>query len=273
MQLSRSDWQADSELPRRGHPIGAPRRTEVYVHHTAIVDSDATPNDWETLDTVKSAMRRLQRVRPDLGRDVPYNMVAFFMRDGDLIMCEGRGLYRTGAHTKGHNRSALGVAFQGNFENFAVRRHIDSQLGQFAQWLRMLRNELGFHNLGNVRPDGKQVWGHRDSPKARTLCPGANLYSKLDKIRFIDDEDDTAMDKSTWKIVQNALQAQVPSLYSGRKIDGQPGRNTQIAIRAFERRMALEPRGVVGTLGDPGASMWPATRELLFVTARITLTA
>ena len=265
--LSRAKWEADTILPRRGHPIGPLRRTEVYIHHTVMVDADSTANEWETLEEVNSMMRRLQRIRPDLGLDVPYSMVAFCMSNGELVLCEGRGVGRTGAHTRNHNRSALGIAFQGDFENKALPKNIDAQLSDFAGWLRDLRTEQGFRNLGNSRPKNKQVWGHRDSPSASTACPGKKLFEKLSLIRFIDDEDETTMDKSTWRVVQRALQAQNPSLYAGKRIDGKPGRNTHIALRAFEKRMALETRGVVGASGDPAASIWPATRELLFATA------
>lgn len=265
--LSRSEWGADSELPRRGHPIGAKRRTEVVIHHTVIVDSDATANEWESLDEVKLKMRQLQRMRPDLGLDVPYNMVAFCMAGGELVLCEGRGLERTGAHTKGHNRSALGIAFQGNFESAPLPTGADAQLREFTRWLRDLRNAGGFGNLGSSRPPGAQVWGHRDIPTASTLCPGKALYARLKSIRFIDGEDETAMDISTWKLVQRALQAQKPPLYAGKKIDGKPGRNTSMALRAFEKRMELEPRGVVGDLGSPQAEIWPATRETLIAMA------
>jgi len=265
--LSRADWAADTELPRRGYRIGPLRRTEVFVHHTVIVDADATRNEWETLAEVKFRMRRLQRIRPDLGSDVPYNMVAFCMSDGDLALCEGRGLGRTGAHKRHHNRSALGIAFHGNFESEAAPTNIDINLADLATWLRNLRNVRGFVNLGNSRPGNKQVWGHRDAKSARTVCPGKKLYDRLALIRFIDEEDETAMDKSTWKVVQRALQNQAPPLYAGKVVDGKPGKNTNTAVRAFEKRMNLQPRGVAGTFGDPAAAIWPATRELLFVSA------
>ena len=264
--LSRNAWRADTTLARRGHPIGPVPRTEVYIHHTLVTDADVTANEWNSVATVKSRMRRLQTARPDLGLDVPYNFVAFCMSDDQLVLCEGRGLYRTGAHTRNHNRSALGVAFQGDFETAELPEYIDFQLSELAEWLRTLRNELGFVNLGDSRPGDTQVWGHRDAKSTRTICPGQKLYDKLSLLRFIDEEDDNAMDKLTWKLVQRALQQQSPPLYGGRAVDGKPGRNTNLAVRAFEKRMGLSPRGVVGTLGDPIASIWPATRELLFAT-------
>ena len=265
--LSRNDWGADPTLPRKGYVIGASRRTEVIIHHTATLHGRDAPNEWPTLDAVKARMRWLQTARPDLGLDVPYNMVAFCMRDGGLVVCEGRGLYRTGAHTRDRNRSALGIAFYGEFESGPAPRYFDLQIGMLASWLRTLRNEQGFTKLGYSRPEGRQVWGHREIRSARTLCPGQALQLRLPQIRFIDEEDDTAMDRATWKLVQKALQSQDPPLYAGKRIDGLPGRNTNTAVQAFERRVGLEPRGVIGERDNPNASIWPATRELLFSTA------
>ncbi len=138
------------------------RRTEVFIHHTTVIDGDQSANTWDSLAAVRAQMRRLQTLRTaDLGADVPYNHVAFCMRDGELVLCEGRGLERTGAHTPNHNRSALGIAIQGN------------------------------------------------------------------------------------------------------SIDGKPGRNTHTAVLAYERRLDLDPRGVMGSLNDPIAGIWPTTREML----------
>lgn len=243
----------------------------MFIHHTVVVDSDSTANEWETEIEVAARMRHLQKIRPDLGMDVPYNFVAFCMSHGELLLCEGRGLQRTGAHAKDHNRSAISVAFQGNFQSGALPYKFDSQLLQLAAWLRDLRNKKGFDRLGYSRPERGQVWGHRDAETAKTLCPGQNLYERLTQIRYIDAEDETTMDKPTWKLVQRALQAQEPPLYAGKAIDGKPGRNTNTALRAFEKRMSLTLRGVVGIANDPAAAIWPATRELLFATAAANL--
>ena len=261
--LSRDEWRANPEFPRKGSRVARLSRTEVFIHHTVFTDSDSSPNEWEDLGEVKSRMRRLQTIRPDLGNDVPYSMVAFCMADGELVLCEGRGLDRSGAHTVGHNESALGIAFQGNFESEALPRHFDSQLVSLGQWLRGLILDGGFFNLGKVRPADRDLWGHRDSKP--TACPGQKLFDKLGLIRFVEDE--MVMDKPTWKAVQRALQALEPPLYAGKAIDGIPGRNTDIAVQAFERRKELDARGVMGEANDPEAGIWPATRELLFATA------
>jgi hypothetical protein len=264
--LTREQWGASAEFPRKGSRVARLDRTEVYIHHTVFTDNDASPNEFEDLNEVKSRMRVLQTIRPDLGKDVPYSMVAFCMADGQLVLCEGRGLDRSGAHTRGHNESALGIAFQGNFQTEPLPRHFDDQLASLGKWLNGLILKEGFFNLGRVRPGGRDLWGHRDLKP--TQCPGQQLYDKLGLIRFVEDE--MVMDKATWKAVQRALQALNPPLYAGKAIDGIPGRNTDIAVQAFERRQELTARGVVGEANDPEAGIWPATRELLFAAAAAT---
>lgn len=264
--LSRRQWGADRALPRRGHPIGPARRTEVFVHHTALINRAGRANLWADLAQVRVAMRELQILRrEDLGADVPYNAVAFCMAGGELVVCEGRGLWRTGAHTHDHNRSALGIAFQGDFEARLPPPGFDAYLAQLGLWLRGLRQREGFARLGDRRPPGRHAFGHRDA--SATACPGAGLYARLPALRFIPEDDDMAMDRATWKQTQRALQALDPPLYAGRRIDGKPGRNTDRAVQAFERRLDFETRGVIGEANDPNALIWPATREMLFAIA------
>jgi hypothetical protein len=79
-------------------------------------------------------------------------------------------------------------------------------------------------------------------------------------------ESEEAMDKEPWMRVQESLQALTPPLYEGKEIGGRPGQDTNTSVRAFEKRMNLTQRGVMGPFGDPTSGMWPATRELLFIT-------
>ncbi|HYG81363.1 MAG TPA: peptidoglycan recognition family protein [Pyrinomonadaceae bacterium] len=182
--LSRTDWGARTDLPRLGVLVDPTRRREVFIHHTVIVDSDATKNEFENREEVVSAMRVLQTVRrQDLGADVPYSFVGFCMKSGDLILCEGRGLNRKGAHTKGHNTVALGISLQGNFQDVPLPEHFDAQLTALGNWLRRLRQEEGFVNLGADRPHGRDVFGHRDI--TATACPGKHTFDKLKLIRFL----------------------------------------------------------------------------------------
>jgi hypothetical protein len=182
--LSRAEWGARTDLPRLGVLVDRTRRREVFIHHTVIVDGDATRNEFENREEVLGAMRVLQTARrQDLGADVPYSFVGFCMKSGDLLLCEGRGLNRGGAHTKGHNTVALGIALQGNFQDVPLPGHFDAQLTALGNWLRRLRQEEGFVNLGSDRPHGRDVYGHRDI--AATACPGKHTFDKLKLIRFL----------------------------------------------------------------------------------------
>ena len=182
--LSRDEWGPRTDIPRLGETVARARRTKVFIHHTDVVDDDATANEWETLDEVKRKMRQLQTIRAkDLGADVPYSMVAFCMTNGDLMLCEGRGIDRSGAHTAGQNTPALGISFQGDFENQPPPKRLDAHLAALSGWLRRLREEEGFVNLGSERPATREVFAHQDVKP--TDCPGKHILSRLTQIRFL----------------------------------------------------------------------------------------
>jgi hypothetical protein len=185
--MSRSEWGADTSLPRLRYLVPKGRRTHVIQHHTVGVDNDATPNIWETEAEVRQKMRRLQTIRPDLGLDVPYNYVLFGMQGGDLYVCEGRGEDWTGAHTRGHNTEGIGCAWAGNMEDFLFARRYIRPASRFFGWLK---NERGMTNLGTVHPPGRETFGHRDF--AQTACPGHYLYKEIGDFTFYEEEDDMA---------------------------------------------------------------------------------
>src|SRR5262245_32283058 len=182
--LSRDEWKPKPNLPRLGTIVDRAVRTKVFIHHTDIVDPGPTPNEWDSIDEVKERMRHLQTIRAaDLGADVPYSMVAFCMANGDLVLGEGRGLDRSGAHTKGHNTRGIGIAFQGNFELTPLPAQLDRHLISLGGWLRGLREQQGFVNLGGDHPAGREVFGHRDVKS--TDCPGKHLFQRLPLIKFL----------------------------------------------------------------------------------------
>lgn len=166
--MPRDAWDRRN-LERQGHRVDPHQRTEIAVHHTVTVDDDPTPDTWETPDEVVAHMQRLQVIRPDLGYDVPYSVCCYLMADGGVVMAEGRGLYRTGAHTKGRNTSALGIAFVGNFHDEPKSENLGPYLHQIRDWIRSLER-MGFVNLHHL-------YGHQDVDQ--TACPGRHLYPLL----------------------------------------------------------------------------------------------
>jgi hypothetical protein len=187
---SRKEWGARTDIPRLGYSVNRLDRTELIFHHTVIIDNDATPNFWETLSEVFAKMRQLQTIRPDLGLDVPYSLVIFFMADGTLVVCEGRGLDRTGAHTYAHNTRGIGVAGEGNFELPANLGGYAPLLSRLAGWLKI---DMGMENLGSSHPTsgpnaGAIAFGHRDF--TATSCNGANFYKIIPSLTFAKGEED-----------------------------------------------------------------------------------
>ena len=179
MYLSRGAWGARADIPRLGNLVSSGRRTHVIIHHTVIVDSDATPNLWETVDEVKLKMRQLQTTRPDLGLDVPYNFVIFLMVDGEIVVCEGRGYDRDGAHTYGHNTDGIGIALEGNFD---LRVDVIPYQPAINSFLADLRGV--FANLATIDK-------HQDF--SQTGCPGKSIIDVFSGFAFIEPQEEEIM--------------------------------------------------------------------------------
>jgi peptidoglycan recognition protein len=191
--VTRDSWGANPNLPRLGNRVQRPVRTHVFAHHTVIVDTDPSPNIWETEIEIFAMMRKIQTVRPDLGLDVPYNFVVFLTTINDgIYVCEGRGEDRAGAHTKGHNTKAIATSFAGDFENRLIApEEIERRIelySQFLGWLKFSCSHPAYgqfeplRNLGQLKPSGRNVFFHRDV--AATACPGSKLESHLRRATF-----------------------------------------------------------------------------------------
>ncbi len=193
--VDRKGWKAQNAFPRQGHKVARSRRTHVILHHTVVPDAnDASLVIWETLPEVYKNMRRLQTIRPDLGNDVPYNFVVFLMaKKNGMVICEGRGEDRSGAHTKGHNTASIGIALAGNFHEdnvpgmeVAKRMHL---LSGFLGWLRYAPSHPDYgrfpamKNLGSIRPADRAVYVHQDFKS--TACPGKRALPHLSQLAFI----------------------------------------------------------------------------------------
>ena len=197
--VDRQGWGAKKSFPRMGHRVPRAKRTHVIIHHTVVTDrSDTSPAVWETLREIYRNMRRLQTIRPDLGNDVPYNFVVYLMaRKSGIVICEGRGEDRSGAHTKGHNTEGIGVAFAGNFEDETVAGLEVSKrvylLSGFLGWLKYDPSHLEYgtyramKNLGSMRPSDRAVYFHQDFKN--TACPGKRAIPHLSQLAFIDPKD------------------------------------------------------------------------------------
>lgn len=194
--VDRSGWGADPQFPRKGHRVDRNKRTHIIIHHTVMVDSnDHSPNLWENENEVFAMMKKLQTVRPDLGLDVPYNFVAFLMTGSPkVVICEGRGEDRSGAHTKGHNTAGIAISFAGDFENKPIDSTVISErmplISNFLGWLKFSAshptygNYSPMTNLGELQPKDRAVFFHQDFKN--TACPGEKLKTHLTQLTFVD---------------------------------------------------------------------------------------
>lgn len=193
--LTREQWGHRTDLPRLGATITPSERTEGFIHHVVAIDTDASPNVWETDAECFIRMRGLQTARPDLGLDVPYNFVAFLM-EGELLICEGRGAQRYGAHTQWHNRTGIALSFYGNFQNYATL-YLEAWLPAAGAFFYDLKMGLvpgqgpALPNLGSVYPPDRDVFGHREATdtdgnnvSGGTSCPGRYLFDLLSYVRL-----------------------------------------------------------------------------------------
>ena len=166
--LRRDQWGAYDHLARLGWVVPITQFVGLVVHHTVIVmhDYDADGYHYGDLDDISAYMRYLQgAARPDLGSDVPYSFVLFEgENDDDVVICEGRGFYRTGAHTIGYNSSRWGCALAGDYTE---REPSD------GQWAGL--NWLGAQLADPV--NAQPTLGHRDT--VATQCPGNSAYPLL----------------------------------------------------------------------------------------------
>lgn len=140
--------------------------------------------------------------------------------------------------------------------------------------IRTRRGDTAFRNLADDRmhwqincAKASLATGIDPATVGGVALPRSDMRAPVGTPPASTTESEEIMDKETWMRVQEALQALTPPLYEGKDIDGRPGQDTNTSVRAFEKRMNLTQRGVMGPFGDPTAAMWPATRELLFIIA------
>lgn len=151
-----------------------------------MIDSDTTKNIWENVPEIVTKQQQVQVIRPDLGMDVPYSDCLYFMPNGKIIVCEGRGFVRSGAHTIGYNVTGYGLCFMGNFQDFGPA-NLSPWIPQISDYLGYLKYTIGMINLGPKEP-------HRALNSRYTACPGDGIIRTIPHQRYIDpDEEEEEM--------------------------------------------------------------------------------
>ena len=224
LYLTRADWGADTSLPRKGYTQDRNgvdiylRKTEADIHHSVVIDSDPTPDIWETLEEIKKKSKRMQTIRPDLGNDWPYNHGVYLMPGTAICIAEGRGYNRTGAHTKGHNTIGWGLVFMGNF-HAGPRVNLDP-------WLPAINRYLA-HVKSTELPNLIDIKSHRritqEDNRPYTACPGDDIVIKIP--RFSLEEDDMSQELDS-----RMKQSSVLALIAAKALAGAKITNEEKAI-------------------------------------------
>lgn len=196
--LNRAAWGARTDLPRGGWDKDRNgvdiylRKTDVAMHHSVVIDSDPTPDIWETLDEIKAKSRRMQTIRPDLGNDWPYNHGLYLMPDGVICVAEGRGYNRTGAHTKGHNTVGWGLVFMGNF-HAGPRVRLDAWVPAINRYLVHVRT-TELPNLIVIKSHRRYT---QEDNRPYTACPGDDVVMQIQNFSLEDDMELQELDART----------------------------------------------------------------------------
>lgn len=153
--ISRRQWATHE--PRTGFDGGnQPRR--VILHHTALPEPALIEGDAAA---EASYMRGIERLHLDRGWvGIGYHFVV--MPRGRIF--EGRPIWAIGAHAKGHNRDAVGIALAGNFDEERPARAALASL-------EAIRGRLS----PGARPI--ELLSHRQL--TATACPGSLLCEAL----------------------------------------------------------------------------------------------
>lgn len=167
--IPRSAWAPPSTRPR----VDLDRRERLVVHHTVTIEPDDTPVIWSGRRAILDHQRRLAKMRPDLIDDIPYQLVGYFTA-GPLVIVEGLGLDRIGAHVAGKNTASVGFALAGNFETYEgtpeIFEHHCYEMRYAEQWCSW--------TFGRDLP-----WEPHQAHD-KTLCPGKYVLRLLEELRL-----------------------------------------------------------------------------------------
>ena len=114
LELRRGDWGATIDA---GYPLDPSTIRNWGLHHT-VGPSPRGETLSILLDRITIAMRSLETNHTALAPPgIPYSWLPFKgMHDRQCILAEGRGSYRTGAHTACNNSTTLAWSLPGNYD-------------------------------------------------------------------------------------------------------------------------------------------------------------
>ncbi|GAA0179081.1 N-acetylmuramoyl-L-alanine amidase [Clostridium sediminicola] len=166
----------------------------------------------------------------------------FFIRKDGAIY-KGRDENAVGAHCRGHNTGSIGVCVEGNYMIDKMPEIQKKAVGEVCKYL------MGKYLI-------KQIYSHRDF--AKTDCPGNNFpfeeikkggYDSVTKNLY----PGYLIKKNSHKYDENVVKLQKQLIRLGYDIgicgiDGYFGKNTERAVREFQKDRKIGVDGVVGSI-------------------------
>lgn len=124
-------------------------------------------------ELVIDRMRYLQRLRPDLGTDIPYNFVIFAgANEYEAYVAEGRGIGWSGAHTYGFNSEVHAASFWGN----SVTDPVDPAIFEAIRFVGRMMLDAGC-------PVTTPTIDHGQWPDQGTACAGTKIRAGLAEVQ------------------------------------------------------------------------------------------
>lgn len=161
--ITRPQWHARFGVPTDQRPLPA---SEVWLHHSVTVAPDVVAPYVDD----DAAIREIERITQERFKQ---GMAYTYLVTPIGRIYEGHPARQIGAHTGGHNTTAVGICAVGNYMETIPPSSMLNALG----WL--LRHLYNTGIITRPRFNG----GHRDT-KA-TDCPGDMLYRRIPAINTI----------------------------------------------------------------------------------------
>lgn len=179
--IQQSDWRAGLQAPSYNRSFTTVEN--IIVHHSAGLN---------TVTNYRQAVRGVYILHTEVNgwSDIGYNYLV--APDGSIFAgrdpLNGDQDRVIGAHFCGSNSGTMGICLLGNYEEVDPTDTLIGSLEKLLSWKINKEDQLSAlginsHPLNNML---NQIAGHRDG--CSTLCPGENVYQKLQQIRIEVDE-------------------------------------------------------------------------------------
>ncbi|MFB4164813.1 N-acetylmuramoyl-L-alanine amidase [Alteribacillus sp. JSM 102045] len=164
--------------------------------------------------------------------------------DTDGTKVKGR-MWKQGAHCRGHNQNSFGLVTPGNFDNIKPTEKVLESMAEFTAWVL---------KECNLPLNSKTVVGHRDV--GTTSCPGENFDMSSFRNRVKKYMEGVSSSTSNGLLRRGDSGSKVKQLQEdllevGGELpdfgaDGDFGKETEDAVKAFQARYNLTVDGIAG---------------------------